>query len=96
MKRVLWLVVLTAAFGLGAVLAYHNTIGVPLDYLAGRSERPLVLWLLLSFVLGCALTFLWAAIRSLRLRTEMRGLRQRLSRAEAELKTLRGLPLKDA
>lgn len=96
MRRMLWLIVLTAAFGLGAVLAYHNTVSVPLDYLAGRSERPLVLWLLLSFLLGAALTFLWALIRSLRLSAEARGLRQRLSRTEAELKTLRGLPLKEA
>lgn len=94
MWRVLWLTVLTAAFGLGAVLAYHNTDPVPLDYLAGRSERPLVVWLLLSFVLGCALTFLWAVIRSIRLSAEVRGLRQRLSRTEVELKTLRDLPLK--
>ena len=94
MKRILWLAVMTAVFALGAVVAYYNTTPVVLDYLGGTSQRPLILWLLLSFVLGFGVSWLGFAIRSLKIRIELRNLQRRLDRAETELKTLRSLPLK--
>lgn len=91
----LWLAALTAAFGFGAVLAYLNTVTVPVDYLAGRAEAPLVVWLLVSFAMGIGLALMTSLIRGLRARAEVRSLQRRLDRAEAELKTFRGLPLKE-
>ena len=95
MRRLISLAVMTVAFGLGATLAYFNTTPVQLDYLSGQSERPLIAWLLISFMLGIGLTLVLFLIRGLKMRSDLRNLRQRLTRAEAELKTLRGLPLQD-
>ncbi len=95
MKRVAWLILLALAFALGSVFAYYNTAPVALDYLGGKSERPLVFWLLLAFVLGVGLALLLSLIRSLGMRRDLHNLRRQLARTEAELKTLRGLPLKE-
>lgn len=96
MRRVVWLVLMALAFALGSVFAYYNTAPVALDFLAGQSERPLVFWLLLAFVLGVALALLLSLVRSLGLRRDLHNLKRQLSRTEAELKTLRGLPLKES
>jgi len=90
-----WLM-LALTFALGAVLAYHNSAPTPLDYLAGRTQGPLAVWLLLAFALGVGTASLMALIRGLRIRSELRSLRRQLQRTETELKTLRSLPLKGA
>ena len=91
MMRMWWLAVMTAGFVLGAVIADYNTTPVALDYLGGTSQRPLIFWLLLSFVLGFAAAWLGFVIRGLKLRIELRHLRRRLDRTETEVKTLRSL-----
>ena len=87
MMRMLWLAVMTAVFVLGAVIAYYNTTPVALDYLGGTSQRPLIFWLLLSFVLGFAAAWLGFVIRGLKLRIELRHLRGRRGGTEPRRKT---------
>jgi lipopolysaccharide assembly protein A len=96
MRRLLVLLILTAAFCLGVALSYYNWTPVRFHYLAGETELPLVGLLLAAFVAGAALIGLLGLGRRWALQLENRRLQKRLQDAEAELKNLRNLPLKDA
>lgn len=94
--RIVNLVLLAAVFCLGAAFSYFNWTPVPLDYLTGQVELPLVMLLLGFFGAGIAFTLLLNVARVLGLRREIARLRRQLRENEAELKNLRNIPLKDA
>jgi putative membrane protein len=91
--RLLVTLLLIAAFALGAALSYYNWNPVSFHYLAGQLELPLIALLLSAFLLGVAVAFLLNLARFWSLRRETRRLRKQLDDAEAELKSLRNLPL---
>jgi len=91
--RLLVILLLLAAFCLGAAISYHNWSAVPFHYLAGRTELPLIALLLGAFLLGAMVIGLLDVGRLWAMRRESRRLQRRLQDAEAELKTLRNLPL---
>lgn len=94
--RVLVLVVLAVFLLLGAAIGYFNAQVVEFDYLAGRLELPLIALLVAEFVFAVLLTLLICMGRMLALKAEIRTLRKRVRTTDAELKTLREIPLKDA
>ena len=93
MLRIVVLLVLLVFLFLGAAIGYFNAQEVEFDFLAGSIHLPLIALLVATFLLAVILTLLICFGRMLGLRTEIRSLRKRLSGAEAELKSLRELPL---
>lgn len=96
MKRLLLTLLLIAVFGAGLVLSYHNSHAVRFDYLAGAVELPLMGLLVAAFVVGLLVSGLLNLAAHWSLRREARRLGKQLTAAQAELGTLRQLPLPDA
>lgn len=95
MYRIFVIVVLVLVLCIGATIGYFNAQPIRLDYLAGQIELPLIALVLADFFLAVLLTLLVCGGRILSLKGEARRLRKQLRDAEAELKTLRNIPLKD-
>lgn len=95
MLRILVISALVVFLVLGASIGYFNAQEVEFDYLAGTVTLPLIALVIGEFVLAVLLTLLICMGRMLGLRAEIRRLRKQVQAAEAELKTLRELPLKD-
>ena len=93
MYRIFIITVLIVVLAFGATIGYYNSQSIVLDYLAGQAEMPLIVFVLLDFLLGVLLTLLVCGVRILALKSEARRLRKQLRDAEAELKTLRAIPL---
>lgn len=96
MLRVLIIAALVVFLALGASVGYFNAQPVKFDYLAGEIELPLIALVIGEFVLAVLLTLLICLGRMLGLRAEIRRLRRQVQSADAELKSLRELPIKDA
>ncbi|MGQ0697364.1 MAG: LapA family protein [Panacagrimonas sp.] len=96
MLRVLVIAALAIFLLLGASIGYFNAQEVEFDYLAGSITLPLIALVIGEFVVAVMLTLLICMGRMLGLKAEIRRLRKQAQHAEAELKTLRELPLKDA
>lgn len=90
------IVALAAFMLLGASIGYFNAQEVRLDYLAGTISLPLIALVIGEFVLAVLLTLTICLGRMMQLKSEIRRLRKQAQLAQAELKTLRELPLKDA
>lgn len=95
MLRILVIAALILVLLLGASIGYFNAQEVEFDYLAGTIQLPLIALVVGEFVLAVLLTLLICLGRMLGLRAEIRRLRKQVQGAEAELKSLRELPLKD-
>jgi uncharacterized integral membrane protein len=93
MPRLLITLLLIAAFALGAALSYYNWTPVSFHYLAGELVLPLIALLLSAFLLGVIVALLLNVARFWGFRRENRRLRKQLDDADAELKSLRSLPL---
>jgi lipopolysaccharide assembly protein A len=91
--RLLVSLLLIAAFCLGAAISYFNWTPVAFHYLAGEAELPLIALLLAAFVLGMLLMGLINLARVFTLGRERRRLARRNGELEAELRSLRNLPL---
>jgi putative membrane protein len=72
-----------------------NAEPVTINYYLGKSELPLSLLAILSFILGGLLGLLMAFTIYIKLQYANRRLRHRLKLVEEELVNLRALPLKD-
>jgi lipopolysaccharide assembly protein A len=91
--RLLLALLLVAAFCLGAAVGYFNWGPVRFHYLAGEVELPLIAVLLAAFVLGIVVMGLLNLARAFMLGRELKRQQRRVSELEAELKSLRELPL---
>jgi putative membrane protein len=80
---------------LGASIGYFNAQEVEFDYLAGTVKMPLIAMVIGEFVVAVLVTLLLCMGRMLGLKSEIRRLRKQVQGAEAELKSLRELPLRD-
>jgi uncharacterized integral membrane protein len=81
---------------IGASIGYFNAQEVEFDYLAGTLKMPLIALVIGEFVLAVLVTLLICMGRMLGLKSEIRRLRKQVQGAEAELKTLRELPIREA
>lgn len=95
MYRAFVIGVLVLVLCLGASIGYFNAQPIHFDYLAGHIELPLIGLILADFLLAVVLTLLICGGRILGLKAETRRLKKQLRDAEAELKNLRDIPLKD-
>lgn len=80
----------------GLIFGYFNTSEVPVDYLLGQADMPLVLALSIALLVGLSLGILVTLPSVLRQRSESAALKRRLQQAETEVKNLRNQPLHDA
>jgi uncharacterized integral membrane protein len=95
MLRVLLIAVLIVVLCLGAAIGYFNAQPIRFDYLAGQIELPLIALVIVEFAFAVLLTLLVCSTRILSLKAEAKRLKRQLADVEAELKTLRNIPLKD-
>ena len=95
MLRVLALILLFALAGLVSVLAYHNADVVSLDYVLGRLELPMAIFLGLAFLIGAVVAGLLFLPGYFRQRREIRQLTRALANGRKELDNLRSMPLRD-
>ena len=95
MIRILIIVVLLLVLAFGVAIGFYNATLVKFDYLAGQLQVPLIGLVVGEFVLVAALTLLVCGTKILSLRGEIRRLRRQIKDAQAELQSLRNLPLKD-
>src|SRR5690348_5810351 len=91
-RLLVWLLLIVAA-SIGAAFGYYNSSSVPFHYLAGQTELPLIALLLSAFLLGTVVGLLLMIAKIWGQGRENRRLRHRLDNAEAELKSLRNLPV---
>lgn len=96
MLRIIVIVALILFLVLGASIGYFNAQEVEFDYLAGTVKLPLIALVIGEFVLAVLLTLLICLGRMLGLKTEIRRLRKQVQSSEAELKSLRELPIREA
>ena len=93
MGRLLLFLVLLAAFLVGAAISYYNTAAVTFHYLAGQVELPLIALLLGAFLVGVIVMWLLNLARVFVLSRDSRRQQRQIAQLEAELKSLRSLPL---
>lgn len=93
MGRLVTLLLLLAAFCLGAAISYYNWSGVTFHYLAGQVELPLIALLLGAFLAGVVVMWLLDLARLFVLGRDNRRQQRQIAQLEAELKSLRNLPL---
>jgi len=94
--RILVIAALILFLVLGASIGYFNAQEVEFDYLAGTVKLPLIALVIGEFVLAVLLTLLICLGRMLGLKSEIRRLRKQVQNSEAELKSLRELPIREA
>jgi uncharacterized integral membrane protein len=93
MGRLVTLLLLLAAFCLGAAISYYNWSSVTFHYLAGQAELPLIALLLGAFLAGVGVMWLLDFARLFVLNRDSRRQQRQIAQLEAELKSLRSLPL---
>lgn len=93
MWRLITIMLSLAVFCLGAAVSYFNWTTVTFNYLAGQAEMPLIALLLAAFVLGVLVTGLLDFARIFMLRRDQRRQQRQIRELEAELRSLRNLPL---
>lgn len=96
MWRILTLILLVLMLGLGISIGYFNAQPITFDYLFGSVTVPLVALVMGEFALAVLLTLLVCSARILGLKREIRRLNRQLRDTEAELRTLRNLPIRDS
>jgi lipopolysaccharide assembly protein A len=90
LRKLLTVLLVLAAIGVGAMFALQNKAAVPLDLLVFTFEpRSLALWLLVSLALGGLLGMLASSAILLRLRATLATTRRQLARNRVELDKLR-------
>ena len=96
MGRLLVILLLVAGFCLGAAISYYNASPVTFHYLAGQVELPLIALLLGAFLLGIVVMWMLSLARAFVLSRDSRRQQRQIRELEAELKSLRDLPLAQA
>ena len=93
MGRLLFFLLVVGAICFGAAFSYYNVAPVTFHYLAGSIEAPLI-WLLIgAFLAGAVAMWLLDLARLFGLSREAKRQQRQITRLEAELKSLRALPL---
>ena len=93
MGRLLFFLLVVGAVCFGAAFSYYNVAPVTFHYLAGQVEMPLI-WLLIgAFLAGAAAMWLLDLARLFALSRESRRQQRQIAQLDAELKSLRALPL---
>ncbi|MEL7312486.1 MAG: LapA family protein [Pseudomonadota bacterium] len=95
-QRIVTLVVLLCIAVIAAVFASANTETIQVDLLYAVYELPQSLVIMGAMVVGVVVGVLCASLVLVRIFNERRRLRKALRVAEAEVKSLRSLPLHDA
>ena len=95
-QRILAAVVLVLATGLAALFASVNTASIEVDVLYGVYELPQSLVIIGALVVGVFIGLACAALMVLRVAGDRRKLRKALRVAEAEVRSLRSLPMQNA
>ncbi|MES2683853.1 MAG: LapA family protein [Pseudomonadota bacterium] len=95
MIRILIIAAVFLAFALGIAICLFNAQPVVFNYIAGSIQVPLIVLMVAEFFLVAAVTALLCWARIFGLKGEIRRLRRQLKDAQAELQSLRNLPLKD-
>lgn len=80
---------------LGIAIGLFNAQPVSFNYIAGSLQIPLIVLVMAEFFLVAAVTALLCWARIFGLKGEIRRIRRQLKDAQAELQSLRNLPLKD-
>jgi lipopolysaccharide assembly protein A len=93
MGRLVVALLLVASFCLGAAISYYNWSAVTFHYLAGQAELPLIALLLGAFLVGIIVMWLLTLARTFVLSRDSRRYQRQIRELEAELKSLRQLPL---
>ena len=90
LRKLLTVVVVLAALGVGMLFALQNKTPVPLDLLVYTFEpRSLALWVLSAFAVGGILGMLACSVILLRQRASLGSANRQLARARAEVGKLR-------
>lgn len=95
MIRVLVIVIILLVLAIGVAIGFFNAQPVSFNYLAGTLQIPLIALVMGEFFLVGALTALLCWARIFGLKGELRRIKRQLKDAQAELQSLRNLPLKD-
>jgi len=95
MIRVLVIGTILLVLALGVAIGFFNAQPVSFNYLAGTLQLPLIALVMGEFFLVAVLTALLCWARIFGLKGEIRRIRRQLKDAQAELQSLRNLPLKD-
>lgn len=95
MLRWIAVIVLVCVFAVALLLAYANGTTVTLDYLAGNLHVHLSSALLGAAIIGWLLGILSSLVVIFRLKRETWRLKRSMRDAEAEIRNLRNLPLKN-
>lgn len=93
MGRLVVTLLLIAGFLLGAAVSYFNTASATFHYLAGQVQLPLIALLLGAFLMGLVVMWLLNLARLFVLSRDSRRYQRQIRGLEAELKSLRNLPL---
>jgi putative membrane protein len=93
MGRIVTLLLLVVAACFGAAISYYNRTDVTFHYLAGQVELPLIALLFGAFLLGIVVMWLLDLGRLFVLSRDSRRQQRQILQFEAELKSLRNLPL---
>jgi uncharacterized integral membrane protein len=96
MGRLLIVLLLIVSFCLGAAVSYYNWTSVTFHYLAGQAELPLIALLLGAFLAGIVVMWLLNLARLFVLARDIRRHQRQIRDLEAELRSLRALPLASA
>ena len=96
LRLVFTLLIVLATLAVSVLFALQNKAPVPLDLLVYTFEpRSLALWILLALTLGGFVGMLMSSAIVLRLRASLHSSNNKLSKAQAELDSLRTAGLKD-
>lgn len=93
MMRILFAVLLGLVLILGASVGYFNAQPVTFNFLFGEWQMPLIALLIGTFIVAALLTLFVMFARLFTLHAEIRRLKKQLRDTDAELKSLRNLPL---
>lgn len=96
MRRAVILILALMVFGFALALVLVNLADVAVSYLFGRVTVPLAAALAVALIVGALLGALCAIPAVLKARMRARQVQARLDQAEAEVRNLRRVPLRDA
>lgn len=95
MIRTLIIAAIFLVFALGVAICLFNAQPVTFNYIAGSAELPLIVLMIIEMFFVALFTGLLCWARIFGLNGEVRRIKRQLKDAQAELQSLRNLPLKD-
>lgn len=84
--KVQWLLIISLLFAiLIAVFAVNNVEAVPVNYVFGESQWPLILVILLSALAGALISGSFALFRSYKLSRQVKSLKKEMAKKESQI-----------